>query len=237
LPRLFLILAIAAVVYILYRRIAALPPHKRRAQYFKLGLAVAVVIVVALTLTGKMHWLGAALTGLLVAARQLLPTLVRLFPMLSSLKRSGGGSAGQHSTVETQILRMNLLHDSGAMNGEILQGQYTGWHLADMDKSQLHDLFEYCQQQDQDSVALLNSYLQQRFGDSSDFQHQQSQTASSSSQMSRREALAVLGLEEDASKDQIVGAHRKLMQRLHPDRGGSDYLAAKINQAKDILLS
>jgi DnaJ-like protein len=235
LPRLLLILAIGAVIYILYRRIAALPPHKRRAQYFKLGLAVAVIIVVALTLTGKMHWLGAALTGLLVAARQLLPTLIRLFPMLSSLKRSGGAAAGQRSTVETEVLRMHLSHDSGAMDGEVLKGPYNGWHLADMDKSQLQELLDYCQ--DQDSLALLDSYLQQRFGDNSDFQHEQGRTASSSSQMTRREALAVLGLEETASQDEIVAAHRKLMQRLHPDRGGSDYLAAKINQAKDILLS
>jgi curved DNA-binding protein CbpA len=54
--------------------------------------------------------------------------------------------------------------------------------------------------------------------------------------MSRKEALAVLGLEEDASDEDIVAAHRKLMQKLHPDRGGNDYLAAKVNQAKDLLL-
>ncbi|MEH6590151.1 MAG: DnaJ domain-containing protein [Halioglobus sp.] len=234
-PRLFLILAIAAVIYILYRRITGLPPHKRRAQYFKLGLAVAVIIVVALTLTGKMHWLGAALTGLLVAARQLLPTLIRLFPMLSSLKRSNSASAGQHSTVETAVVRMHLSHDSGTMDGEVLKGPYTGWHLADMDKSQLQELLENCQ--DADSLALLDSYLQQRFGDNNEFQHAQGRATTSSSEMTQHEALAVLGLEENAQHDEIVTAHRKLIQKLHPDRGGSDYLAAKINQAKDILLS
>ena len=91
-PRLLLLLAIAAVVYILFRRAQSMPPHKRRGELIKLGVGVAVVVVIGLTLTGRMHWLGAALTGLLVAARQLLPTLIRLFPMLASLKANAGPS-------------------------------------------------------------------------------------------------------------------------------------------------
>jgi len=64
----------------------------------------------------------------------------------------------------------------------------------------------------------------------------QQATADTGSGMSRKEALAVLGLDEDAEKDDIIAAHRTLMQKLHPDRGGNDYLAAKVNQAKDQLV-
>ena len=184
---------------------------------------------------GKMHWIGVALTGLLVTARQLLPTLIRLFPMLASLKARGSGGGGQTSVVETAILRMQLDHDSGALEGVVLAGSYQDWRLSDMDKPQLQELLEFCEKQDQDSVQLLESYLQQRFsGDASFKQH--SSTAGSNSAMNHTEALAVLGLEENADRDDIIAAHRKLMQKLHPDRGGSDYLAAKINQAKDLLL-
>ena len=234
-PRLLLLLAIAAVVYILFKRAQSLPPHKRKAQYTKLGVAIAVMLVIGLTLTGKMHWIGAALTGLLVAARQLLPTLIRLFPMLASLKSRGAPGSGQSSTVETEILRMQLDHDSGSLEGEVLRGSYQGWRLTDMDKTQLQELLDYCRSEDRDSVQLLESYLQQRFGG----EYASGQAGggpASTSTMNRKEALAVLGLGEAATREDIIAAHRKLMQKIHPDRGGNDYLAAKINQAKDLLV-
>jgi DnaJ-class molecular chaperone len=55
--------------------------------------------------------------------------------------------------------------------------------------------------------------------------------------MSREEALSILGLKADAGREDIIAAHRRLMQKVHPDRGGSDYMAAQINKAKDILLA
>ena len=236
-PRLILLLAVIAVIVILLRRAQSVPPHKRRAEYIKLGIGVAVVVVIGLTLTGRMHWIGAAVTGLLVALRQLLPTLVRLFPVLASLRSQGSASAGQSSTVTTDILRMQLDHDSGELQGEVLQGAYEGWRLADMTREQLQELLAFCQASDADSVQLLESYLAQRFpGESSFGQGRRQAPPSGSNGMSRAEALAILGLDEDASNEDIVAAHRRLMQKLHPDRGGNDYLAAKINQAKDFLL-
>ena len=237
-PRLILLLAVAAVAYILIQRARNVPPHKRRSEYVKLGLGFAVFLVIILTLTGKMHWIGAAATGLLVALRQLAPTLIRLFPMLASIQRGGASpSQGQTSTVETALLRMHLDHDSGELQGEVLEGPYREWLLSEMDREQLRELFAWCQAQDQDSVQLLESYLQQRFPGEAPFGQEEAPGGrESSGEMNRREALAVLGLGEDASEEEIVSAHRRLIQKLHPDRGGNDYLAAKINQAKDFLL-
>ncbi|MEP6390178.1 MAG: molecular chaperone DnaJ [Halioglobus sp.] len=214
-----------------------MPPHKRRAEFIKLGLGLSIVAVIVLTLAGKMHWIGAALTGLLVAARSLLPTLIRLFPMLSSaLGNRTSAGAGQTSTVTTELLRMTLDHDSGALAGEVLRGPFRDWRLEELSREQLQQLMQYCMSEDADSVQLLESYLQQRFPGASDFDTDEAPPASSGSGMSRQEALAVLGLEEGAGDEDIVASHRTLMQKLHPDRGGNDYLAAKVNQAKDLLL-
>lgn len=240
-PRLLLLLAIAIALYILFLRARSLPPHKRRGEYLKLGLAVTVVVVVYLTLTGRMHWVGAALTGLLVGLRQLLPLLIRYFPMLASLRQqhagASSGSGSAQSTVETATLRMHLDHESGELSGEVLQGPWREWQLAEMDREQLEELRRYCTNQDSEALQLLDSYLQQRFpGASFEDSEPPPETGDGGDGLSRAEALAVLGLGEGASREEIIAAHRRLMQKLHPDRGGNDYLAAKINEAKDFLL-
>ncbi len=240
--RLLVLLAIVLIAYLFYQRLTRTPPHRRRAEYIKLTLAVVLIIAVVLTVTGRLHWVGAALTGLLVLIRQFLPALIRLIPMLSILKPQSAAAAGggQQSTVESAILRMQLNHNSGQLTGEVLEGQYKGWYLEEMSKEQLHELLHYCQHQDQDSVQLLEGYLDQRFpGEESRANDSRDQTTSrdhSRAGMTQQEALAILGLQEDASEEDIVQAHRLLMQKMHPDRGGSDYLAAKINAAKDLLL-
>jgi hypothetical protein len=137
--------------------------------------------------------------------------------------------------VETALLRMQLAHDSGELQGEVLKGQYEGWRLAEMDRQQLEELLAYCRSEDDESAQLLDSYLQQRFAGEAPFGQGQAKPDHSGA-MNRSEALAVLGLGEDASEEDIIAAHRKLIQKLHPDRGGNDYLAAKINAAKDFLL-
>jgi hypothetical protein len=243
-PRLILLLAVIAVLYLMYRRVQTVPPHKRRAEYIKLGLAVAVAVVLVLTITGRMHWLGIAATGLLVAARQLLPVLIRLFPVLAAHRAQASGQArGQTSTVETALLRMQLAHDSGDLQGEVLKGDFAGWRLADMDRQQLEELMAYCLREDPESARLLDSYLQQRFPGEGPFGQGQAGGGSTdgsrgggNGDMNRQEALAILGLSDGATREEIITAHRALIQKLHPDRGGNDYLAAKINQAKDFLL-
>lgn len=236
-PRLILLLAVAITLVVLIRRAQRQPPHKRRAAYFQIILGAAVVGVVILTLMGKMHWLGAAITGLLVVARQMLPLLIRLLPMLGSLRGQAGSRGSKQSEVSARILTMTLDHDSGDLSGVVLEGPFKDWLLEELDRQQLDELLAYCQREDADSAQLLASYLEQRFpDDETAHERAESDHPHNATGLSRAEALSLLGLEEGATHDEIISAHRTLIQKVHPDRGGSDYLAAKINEAKDFLL-
>lgn len=236
-PRIILLLAILLGGWIIFQRIKALPAAQRKPAFLKLGLSALIVVVVVLTLTGRMHWLGAAIAGTVVAATRALPILFRLFPALQWLHgrhaaaKSSSGAGGQ-SQVETALLRMVLDHTSGDLNGEVLDGEYAGQSLDSLDRPQLERLLAYCQQQDLESTRLLESYLHKRFGESFGNTSGPAQTI----EMDRREALAILGLADAADREAIIASHRRLMQKLHPDRGGNDYLAAKLNQARDLLL-
>ena len=235
-PRLILAVAIIATLVYITRRINRLPPKARKKAFVQLGLTVTVLFVLFLTVTGRLHWIGAALTGALVLLRQLLPLIIRFIPTWLSYRGSSiGSTSSKTSTVASRFLRMNLDHETGKMSGQVLEGEFEHWELDEMERAQLESLLSYCSKNDPDSARLLESYLTQRFPDES-FEKQQPYSESSS-QMQRTEALSILGLEGEPDSEAIVNAHRHLMQKLHPDRGGNDYLAAKINQAKDILLS
>jgi hypothetical protein len=145
---------------------------------------------------------------------------------------------GQRSRVATGLLAMELDHDSGQMDGEILAGPLQGRRLSSLADQELRTFYDECVQASDQSRALLESWLDRnKAGWREQWEHPRSRTRSPrSGAMSREEALAVLGLKQDATAEAVRAAHRKLMKELHPDRGGSDYLAAKVNQAKDVLL-
>ena len=84
-------------------------------------------------------------------------------------------------------------------------------------------------------LPLLNRFRQQA-NQQSNHQQNQQQASAGKAAMSKDQACEILGIKPDADKEEIIAAHRRMMQKVHPDRGGSDYLAAQINQAKDTLL-
>ncbi len=146
-------------------------------------------------------------------------------------------SAGQKSRVATGILAMELDHDSGKMTGRVISGPYKGVSLEEMNSTDLKSLYDHCARASDQSISLLEAWL-----DRNKPEWRETWTGTdrakqaSTGAMSRDEALSVLGLKAGATNEDIKNAHRRLMKDFHPDRGGSDYLAAKINQAKDILL-
>jgi hypothetical protein len=197
-----------------------------------------------LVLTGRAHWLAAVVAAILPFARRLIvllgaiPLLKRLLAGMGAATARKTPSGGKTSTVQSKYIRMTLDHDTGDLNGEVLAGQFQGMTLDRMNLEVLLQLLQECQD-DEESVALLQAYLDRAYTDT--WQQQagaqgQQQNASTSSEMSRDEALQILGLSSDASETEIIEAHRRLIQKLHPDRGGSAYLAVKINLAKETLL-
>jgi hypothetical protein len=143
-------------------------------------------------------------------------------------------SGGQTSSVRTSWLEMELDHDSGDMRGTVLKGKYAGRRLDDLDKAALIAL--HAEADDPESRRLLEAWLDRTIGPDwrGDFEPRPPERATTG--MTRAEALKVLGLSEGATEEDIRAAHRRLMLQNHPDRGGSDYLASKINEAKDLLL-
>lgn len=145
-------------------------------------------------------------------------------------------SAGQTSRVRTAYLEIELDHDSGTMRGRIVAGSRQGAALEQLDVRTLAGLLA---EFDEESRALLVAYLDRRQpGWSEDAQGHAAagRAARSSGKMTEQEAYQILGVEPGASADAIARAHRTLMKKLHPDQGGSTYLAARINEAKEILL-
>ena len=194
----------------------------------------AALILFLLVITGRVHWLfalpGVALPWVqrAILARQAW----RLF------KSRRPPTSGNRSKVETHYFIMSLDHDSGDLTGEIIRGKYSGRQVSDLLFNELLELMDECRSADPQSAALLEAFLDRNYD--SDWRSRDPSDSVGSppgtQPMDRREAAEILGIEEDSSKDVIRQAHRKLIQRLHSDRGGTDYLASLVNQARDVLL-
>lgn len=211
-----------------------------------LGMTVALLIIMILIVLGRLpiQALAAPFLFLLTFLLRNGHWLMRILPMLrpkyqsSGQGRASGAGAGV-SAIRTQWLAMELTHSTGAMDGEVLAGKLQGNRLSQMSLEQLLSLATECRQ-DADSIQLLEAYLERMHPDWREHadagSSQQDRGAGTESAMSESLALEILGLAPGASPGDITAAHRRLMQKMHPDRGGSDYLAQRINQARDFLL-
>ncbi len=201
----------------------------RMARWVVAGLAV--LIGVFMLFTGRFAWAW-------VALMVLLPWLARARLLSNLAKAMRGRSPGQRSEVRTRFVLMSLSHDSGEMDGEVLQGPSSGRQLSQMTLAEIIDLHRAAVQDDQQSASVLEAYLDRMHGE--EWRETAEAFADEPSvgdgHMTVAEAQEILGLEPQADAEEIKKAHRRLMQQYHPDKGGSDYLAARINEAKDVLL-
>jgi hypothetical protein len=181
--------------------------------------------------------------GMLIFGLRFLPGLLpELFGLAgvvitALIARAGGfsspGGGGQRTEVRTAFLQAWIDHGTGDVGGTVLSGRFSGRTLDSLGDAELLDLHLDCST-DADSLRVLEPYLDRRLG--AEWRNARQSPRGPRTDMTRDEALAVLGLAEGASEDDIKAAHRRLIQRMHPDVGGSADLAARINRAKDVLL-
>lgn len=235
------LILLVAVYFLLRWYIDAEPAHVWK--MLKILVIGAVIAVAAFFLvTGKIAYALYVLPALI----PLVLRLRRAATMAKNFSRAwsgaSGAASGQASRVQSRYLDMALDHDSGDLVGRVVDGDHAGADLGDLSTVVLIGLLDRYRADDAESARLLEAYLDRnragwRETAGPDGTDQRSrQTGPSSGAMSRDEAYAVLGLEPGADADAVRAAHRRLIATLHPDHGGSDYLAAKINQAKDVLL-
>jgi DnaJ domain len=150
-----------------------------------------------------------------------------------------GAASGkpQTTSIRTAHLEMELEHETGALRGRVIKGVFDGRDIETMAPAQIALLWQDCRFLDPPSAQLLETYLDRLHPTWREDMARAEATPGAGGIMTREEAFEVLGLEPGANPEEIRGAHRELMKRMHPDRGGSTYLAAKINQAKDVLLA
>lgn len=147
-------------------------------------------------------------------------------------------SPGQTSEVTTEHLAMELDHDSGAMTGRVLKGMFAGRDLASLKPAEVALLWHDCRFVDPQSAQLLEAFLDRNHPDwREDVARGEREMRGGDGRMTPEEAYDILGLAPGATEEEIRRAHRDLMLKLHPDRGGSTYLAAQVNEAKDVLLN
>lgn len=162
-----------------------------------------------------------------------------MFTNVTAMMKNGAfwkKAEGQKSRVRTSVLEMELDHDTGTMDGTVHAGPFKGRLLSSLSEVELSQVHAQCASSADQSAALFEAWLQRAHPEYAKQSGTKQHPGAASGKMTREEALAVLGLHGSPTPEEIKAAHRNLMKQFHPDRGGTDYLASKINMAKDVLL-
>jgi hypothetical protein len=232
---LLLSLLILAGIVIMLRAYASASPAS-------LTRAVRRTAIVSAALGAVLLLFRIPLGSILVGIGAIMPLMLRWRALWPTLGSSPDQSAGKTSRIDTKYLRMALDHDTGMLDGLVLAGKHRDKLLSTLTLEQLFEVRADCLTDDPEGVPLIEAYLERIHGadwrgaNSSQRSSDNTSSRHASTAMTREEALQVLGLAPEASDAEIREAYHSLMQKLHPDHGGSDYLAAKVNQAREVLI-
>lgn len=239
--RILLILAIVLAIINLpaYFRMS----RKKRQRLNWLLLAGLLTLIISRFAPGILALIIPLVAALIAGVVRLLPVLIRYAPLLHRLwfswrqqRDSSNSYRTTHSTLETRYLRLQVDASGRFISGQVVSGRFTGRQLQSLSPSELQELLKECAD-DRNSFDLLQQIIMQQTGSKSSYQQTGSnRQARNTGKMSVKQAYKILGLKPNATRQEIIKAHRRLIQKAHPDHGGSAELAAQINEARDVLL-
>jgi hypothetical protein len=204
------------------------------------AIAVSACIAIAILFALRGHF---EISFLAIGAIWLIDGAIK-FPQLrfgrGTTRGSTGSGGGAVSTFRTAMIEMRVDHATGATHGTVLAGAFSGRELELLTETQLAALAVECAKFDAEGAKLLQAYLDRRFAGRREDAYAHADPSPARRRpgaMTTEEAYEVLGLSPGAPDDAVRRAYRDLMKKLHPDQGGSTYLAARVNQARDVLLN
>lgn len=225
--------------------------QQKPANLLKPLLILVGILLIFAVLTGRANAIFAIIGGLLASAFRLVPVILRFYPQIRDLLYKFGVNipvGPGSSRVKTVTLDATLDPLSGSIEGKITSGEFTGQNLSSMSFEDIATYYKFCSDHDPHALRIIEAFIQREFPEqvntgnwnasqnyNQQNQHQGQNNAQAS--MSVEEACEILGVTDNASKQEITYAHRKLMARLHPDKGGSTFLATRVNVAKDTLIA
>lgn len=234
--KLVFIIAILVVGWLIYKLYFRQLIAEGKIGKIKIALIIAGLLFMIMVVAGRAHPVFALVGAAMTQVMRIMPLLIRFFPQIRQMLDGQSPFSGDSkSVIRSRTIVMTVQLSNGTMDGQVVAGEFNGRNLRDLAADETATLLEWCQRNDKEAARLLLAYLARTGGRGYQGGDQQG-APQNGSIPSRDEALEILGLADGATRKDVVDAHRRLMNRMHPDKGGSNYLAAKINAAKKALL-
>ena len=232
-----LILAIIVITLIFWwiKRLKRLPQEDKRQFIIKSVLYSAIAILLIGVITGRLHWIGAIFAIIAAGLKTGFSAIIRFMPFLKFL---GAQQVFSNPVFNTRYLKVTIDISQGKVTGVVTDGPHKGGQIEQLSMETLAELEKFYGENDKKSQYLIRVVMQRNSGQRYQQQSQQQGQGNypSVGDPSYEEALQILGLPDNPSKQDVQKAHKTLMQKLHPDRGGNDYLASRVNVAKEVVI-